>query len=115
LTSPSFYAKLICMISDDLARQLHDKETRGGTLSPAEQAHLDEWLGHQDRAEAKLLSANGNPAKVEELRTQVNKVLEQVAASAHEAQRLSSENDTLRKEIATLHDRLATKPMPSRA
>ncbi len=103
------------MISDDMAKQLHDKATRDGTLSPAEEAQLDEWLRHQDRAESQLLAAKGDPARVEDLRTEVNGALEKVTAAAREAQRLSAENDTLRKEIAALRQRLAARPMPSRA
>ena len=38
--------------NDKSARQLHDKATRGGTLTDAERARLGAWYEQQDAAEA---------------------------------------------------------------
>lgn len=44
------------MMDDELARQLHDRATRGEELSPAEKAHLDDGYARQDEEEARLLA-----------------------------------------------------------
>ena len=36
------------MSTDELAKQLHDKATRGIALSTADQAKLDAWYAQQD-------------------------------------------------------------------
>ncbi len=43
------------MISDNIAQQLHDKLTRGESLSAEEQATLDAWYAAQDEAESHTL------------------------------------------------------------
>ena len=99
------------MISDEFAQQLHDTASRGGALSSAERAQLDAWLAAQDKAETTLLSPkNGEPA-VADLRSQVNSTLERVGAVTRSIQQLTAENDSLRREVAALRDRLAARPV----
>jgi len=47
------------MISDNLAKQLHDKATRGELLSAEDQAQLENWYALQDNAENKALGLMG--------------------------------------------------------
>ncbi len=43
------------MEADNDVARLHDKATRGGTLSAAERKRLDAWYAGQDAAEQALL------------------------------------------------------------
>jgi len=46
------------MVSDELGKQLHDRATRGETLSVEEQRQLDIWYTAQDYAEMAMLNLN---------------------------------------------------------
>ena len=94
------------MVSDELGRQLHDRATRGETLSAQERASLETWYATQDRAEMDELDLT-TPETVAILQAQVDSVLEQLETAAKRIQELARENDRLRGEIATLHRRLA--------
>src|SRR5436309_53693 len=52
------------MNTDDLARQLHDKATRGGTLTAEEQACLEQWYAHLDQEEMAQLARAHAPQTV---------------------------------------------------
>ena len=94
------------MVSDELGKQLHDRATRGETLSAQERAALETWYTTQDRAEMNELDLTA-PETVAILQAQVDSVLEQLETAARRIQELAQENDRLRVEIATLHRRLA--------
>ena len=94
------------MVSDELGKQLHDRATRGETLSAQERASLETWYAAQDRAEMDALDLT-TPETVTILQAQVDSVLEQLETAAKRIQELAQENDRLRGEIATLHRRLA--------
>ena len=94
------------MVSDELGKQLHDRATRGETLSAQERASLETWYAAQDRAEMDALGVSTTDT-VAILQAQVDSVLEQLETAAKRIQELAQENDRLRSEIATLHRRLA--------
>jgi peptidoglycan hydrolase CwlO-like protein len=94
------------MVSDELGKQLHDRATRGETLSVQERVSLETWYAAQDRAEMDALDLT-TPETVAILQAQVDSVLEQLETAAKRIQELAQENDRLRGEIATLHRRLA--------
>jgi len=94
------------MVSDELGKQLHDRATRGETLSAQERASLEAWYAAQDRAEMDALDLT-TPENVAILQAQVDSVLEQLETAAKRIQELAQENDRLRGEIAVLHRRLA--------
>jgi peptidoglycan hydrolase CwlO-like protein len=100
------------MICDESAQQLHDKATRGGTLSSDERAHLDAWLSAQDETEASLLSPKRVEPALAELRSQVNSALKQVGTITRSIQQLTAENESLQREVAALRSRLAVGPLP---
>ncbi len=95
------------MTADEPGQRLHDRATRGESLSPMEHARLDEWLAAQDAAEGQLLSSQSDESSLATLRSQVGATLEQVSAVAGSLQRISAENDELRREVAALRHRLA--------
>ena len=90
------------MIGDDAARALHDRATRGKTLSHEEQAHLEQWYAAQDNAEQGMLSSVGASAATSDLQVQVTAVLERCVTLAQQIQELSNHNDDLRRDIAQL-------------
>ena len=94
------------MVSDELGKQLHDRATRGETLSAQERASLETWYATQDRAEMDSLDLTTTET-VAILQAQVDSVLGQLETAAKRIQELAQENDRLRGEIATLHRRLA--------
>lgn len=99
------------MISDESAGRLHDRVSRGDTLSPDERADLDAWLAAQDEAEAALLSRQSAEALVAELRSQVKSALEQVGTITRTIQQLTAENDALRRDVDALRKQLAVRPV----
>jgi hypothetical protein len=97
------------MISDDSARQLHDRATRGGALSADEREALDSWISAQDQAEANLLSPESVEPSLADLRSQVESALQQADEVTSAIRRLFSENDSLRDENAILRKRLEAR------
>ena len=99
------------MISDEVGRQLHDRASRSGSLSTEERQQLDEWFSAQDQAESALLSPQGVDPALADLRGRVDSALEQVGAVTRNIQRLSADNDSLRRENAALRRQLASRPV----
>jgi hypothetical protein len=97
------------MISDDSARRLHDRDTRGAALSADEREALEGWISAQDQAEAKLLSPKSVEPSLADLRSQVESALEQVDEVTSAIRRLFSENDSLRDENSVLRRRLEAR------
>ncbi len=96
------------MENNIFARQLHDKMTRGGTLTPAEKATLEAWYEKQDAEEnALLVSASPQTATLRELRNEVEAASAQMLAVTQGIQTLVEENEALRREIATISQQLA--------
>ncbi|MDM8517215.1 hypothetical protein QUF76_13520 [Desulfobacterales bacterium HSG16] len=48
------------MLSDETGKALHDRATRGKSLSLEEQKLLEKWYNEQDDAESQLLKSNDN-------------------------------------------------------
>lgn len=94
------------MISDDVARRLHDRATRGGALSTDEREALEAWISAQDEAEANRLSPQSVEPSLADLRSQVESTLQQAADVTSAIRRLFSENDALRHDNAVLRRRL---------
>jgi peptidoglycan hydrolase CwlO-like protein len=98
--------KGIEMVSNELGKRLHDRATCGGSLSAEERKQLETWYADQDRAEMEALDLTTTDT-VATLQTQVDSVLAQLGTAAKRIQEISEENEKLRKEISTLHHKLA--------
>ena len=94
---------------DDLAKQLHDKATRGLPLSAAEQAQLDDWYSRTDQAEGAELAAGGPDESVSSLSAQLGNELTKIQQVTGRIQTLVAENDAIRTEIAGLQRQVAAK------
>jgi capsule polysaccharide export protein KpsE/RkpR len=90
------------MSTDNLAKQLHDKASRGIVLSAAEQAQLDMWYAKQDQAEGSMLALTTPSHTLTALQTQVDTAVSQLATVTQRIQELAAQNDALRRDIAVL-------------
>jgi nicotinic acid mononucleotide adenylyltransferase len=96
-------------------RRLHDRATRGGAISPEEQAELQAWYDEQDRVEAAILAGSPESASATALREQVRAGLQQVRTVSQRIERLIEENEQLRREVDSLQQRLAQAQATPRA
>ena len=94
------------MSIDELAKQLHDKATRGLALSAEEQAQLEAWYTEQDQQERAVLGPMGSSPRLATLHTQVETALAQLLTVTQRIQELTVHNETLRREIAVLQRQL---------
>ncbi|MCL4528812.1 MAG: hypothetical protein M1282_05315 [Chloroflexi bacterium] len=97
------------MISDDITRKLHDRSSRGETLSAEEQEQLQDWYASQDTAESKMLGLTTGEKTVASLQAQIDAALAQLTTVAKRIQEVASENETLRREIAALRRQLVQR------
>ncbi len=96
------------MEADNDCARLHDKTTRGATLSAAERERLDAWYAAQDAAEQAILGQTGPSPAVAELHSQIAAAAAQLQA-AQRVQELAAQNAALREENAALQHRLAQR------
>ena len=88
------------------ARQLHDRATRGQSLTAAEQEELARWYAEQDASESAQLSAAPPLPALNALRTEVEQSIAQLRAVTEQIQHLTVENVELRREVGKLQLRL---------
>lgn len=103
------------MISDNLAKQLHDRATRGESLSAEEQTQLENWYAREDSAESKALGLTATEKTLATLQTQIDTALAQLMTVVQRIQEVASENESLRREIAALRRQLAHLLTPQSA
>lgn len=94
------------MTSDDLGKQLHDRATRGLQLSPQEQTLLEDWYAREDAGERSSLDLQAAGKTSAALQAQIDDTLAQLTTTVTRIQQVSSENESLRRENATLRRRL---------
>jgi chromosome segregation ATPase len=97
------------MISDEIGQKLHDRATRGETLTLEEQELLRRWYAHHDPQEMAQLNAAPVPSRLADLQSRVQQATAQVVAQAQRIEALTAENAQLRQEIASLQRLLSAK------
>ena len=95
------------MITNDKGKQLHDKASRGKSLTAEEHAQLEEWYAFQDQAEAAALGANEREKAQGNLQAQIEDALAQLVKISSRIQQTASENEALRRENTALRQQLA--------
>jgi predicted nucleic acid-binding Zn-ribbon protein len=89
-----------------MALSLHDRATRGESLSADEQNLLESWYRQEDAAESAGLGAAVAEASLVALRSQVDATLEQLSAAIKRIQSVTDENAELRRENTDLRRQL---------
>jgi hypothetical protein len=97
------------MTTDDIGKQLHDRATRGQSLTAEERKFLDEWYRRLDEEEAQQLAKTATAPNQRATHAEIDKLLAQLVLSAQRMQAVAAENEKLRQEIEDLHRRLAEK------
>ena len=97
------------MSKDEFAQQLHDKATRGESLSAEEEALLQQWYARQDQEEGAMLTRTAPPESVAALQTQVDAALAQLLTVSQRIQALTAENEAVRRDIAALQRLLSQR------
>jgi hypothetical protein len=97
------------MTPDDVGKGLHDKATRGVPLSAEEQTLLAEWYDRLDSEEGQQLGGPESSPTLAALQAKVDGTLAQLVSLTQRIQSLAAENDTLRREVVALEQRLAQK------
>ena len=98
------------MISDKVAKSLHDKATRGLSLSAEEQSQLGNWYSFQDSIENNKFDLPTNDKTLVALQDQIDKAVTQLMTVTKRIQKVTSENQTLKREIAFLRSKLVHLP-----
>lgn len=94
------------MIPDEVGRQLHDRRTRGETLSHGERLELDRWYGDQDEAGDRELSAVDSASPTDALADEIEAVTSQLAIVTRDIQQTARESAALRRETDGLRQQL---------
>jgi hypothetical protein len=97
------------MIPDEIGQKLHDRATRGETLSTEEQGLLQRWYAYHDQEEMAQLNAVPAPSRLADLQARVQQATAQVVVQAQRIEALTAENAQLRQEIASLQRLLSAK------
>lgn len=95
------------MIPDEVGQRLHDRATRGATLTAEEQEQLRRWYAHHDQEEMRQLNAAPAPSQLTDLPSHVRQATARVVVQAQRIEALTAENTQLRQEIASLQRRLS--------
>ena len=95
------------MSHEDLARQLHDKASRGLKLSTEEQAQLEAWYADQDEKESALLGPTTSSQRLTALHAQIETTLAQLQTVTQRIQELTNQNEAVRREVTVLQHQLA--------
>ena len=99
------------MKTDDLMQILHDKATRGESLSNTEKEQLDAWYEVQDKLENDLLTKNLSADIGMNRKKQIQIVLTEIADFSNQIKTLIARNDILRRENETLREKLVQNLM----
>lgn len=92
---------------DDAVRQLHDKATRGESLTAEEETKLAAWYARLDQEENALLTSSSHSPAPDALRDEVKKTLLRLEVTAQQVRAQAEENEALRRDIAALTQKLA--------
>ncbi len=90
------------MISEDTTKKLHDRFSRGEALSTKEQKQLEDWYARQDADESQMITATSKEKNITLLQKQVEAALYRLTTVTKHIQEVETQNESLRREIASL-------------
>ncbi len=99
------------MAPEDFGKQLHDRATRGVSLTAEEQKKLDAWYADQDQAEMEELNLSSAFEPEASLQSEVDSTLRRIAAVTRSIQEIFAENKALREEITVYRRKLDQQSM----
>ncbi len=99
------------MLTDEVGKQLHDKATRGKTLTFKEHKLLERWYDEQDKAESKSLYLSVDVESEQTLQRQIELTLIKIESATDQIHKLANENQSLRNDITRIHRQLSEKTM----
>ena len=99
------------MISDEAGLHLHNRKTKGETLTPEEKSQLADWYAVQDDQEDSLInsqiaSSQHTSVDVAQMQEQSRSALHHLTATTQRIQEITAENEILREEILALKTQL---------
>jgi hypothetical protein len=97
------------MTPEEAGQKLHDRATRGETLTAEEQELLRRWYTHHDQEEMAQLNAAPVPSPLADLQSRVQQATAQVVEQARRIETLTAENAQLRQEVASLQRLLSAR------
>lgn len=105
------------MIQNASISQLHDRATRGQSLTAGELSDLEAWYELQDEEEQKTLStAAARPSDIlSTLREETDAIISHLVITTQRIQTLNEENEVLRRDINELYRRLEQSAPPQAA
>ncbi|MFH1908764.1 MAG: hypothetical protein ABIL11_15520 [Chloroflexota bacterium] len=90
------------MISEDTTKKLHDRFSRGEALSTKEQKQLADWYARQDAAEGQMFTEVSKGKNISLLQGQIEAALYRLTTVTKHIQEVETQNEALRREIASL-------------
>ena len=99
--------ELANMINETLGKQLHDKMSRGETLSAEEREKLDAWYTWMDQEETSTLGLSPLRDSTQSLKAKIESAVAQMVNISNRIQQLVKDNELLRQENQQLKTRLA--------
>ncbi|MDM8518873.1 hypothetical protein QUF64_02410 [Anaerolineales bacterium HSG6] len=94
------------MINEEISLQLHDRFSRGETLTPQEHQHLESWYAYQDGLEMTQLQTMPVVPSITLLQEKIETLLQQLITVTQQIRELMAENEQLRQNNAALRHQL---------
>lgn len=79
-------------------KALHERATRGETLSADEQARLNAWDAAEDKLESEAFGQHPTSDFADDLREKIAEALARLSVATQQAQNLTAQNEVLRQE-----------------
>lgn len=98
------------MIDQQIGMELHQKRFKGVQLTKEEEVQLKAWYAQEDETEAIDLKTDvPKSSTIEQLRQQINSILNQLTKLTQNIQLVAQENEKIRQENARLFQLLSKK------
>ena len=97
------------MSSDEMALVLHDRSTRGQSLSTEERTILERWYAEQDQDEMAALQSPQGLESAVDIQRDIAEVLAQLPDVSLQIKEIITQNDAIRRENAALRHQVTVR------